>query len=112
MKARKYKIKVEVYESTVYLVLSEDCTKSFNSYAKKYKWDPEEEDNQGYFIKDNVQEYYMFLPFDAKLGTIAHEVLHATFDILQDHGVTLSPESEESFTYLHDYLIQKVQDKL
>lgn len=37
-------------------------------------------------------------------GTIAHEALHAIFSILDIVGIKLSVESEEAFTYLHEYI--------
>jgi hypothetical protein len=36
-------------------------------------------------------------------GVLAHEILHATFELLTARGVTYSEDSEEAFTYLHDY---------
>lgn len=114
MKTKKYKIKVDIYESDIWLVLTDNVVQTYDKLAKKYNWEinAEDEDYQGCFMPNSTNEYFMILPFNADLKLISHEVLHGTFAILEDHGVTLGPDSEEAFTYLHDYIIGKVQDKL
>lgn len=114
MKTKKYKIPVGVYDSTVYLVLSDNPDKTYKTLAKKYNWfeEDDEETNSAYFNSTSDFEYFIVMPFNPGIVTIAHEALHGTFAILKDHGVTLSPDSEEAFTYLHDFLVGKIQDKL
>lgn len=41
-------------------------------------------------------------------GVFSHEVLHATFELLRARGLELSTESEEAYTYLHDYYITEI----
>lgn len=36
-------------------------------------------------------------------GILSHEILHATFELLRSRGLMHSNESEEAFTYLHDF---------
>lgn len=36
-------------------------------------------------------------------GILAHEILHATFELLTARGLVYSETSEEAFTYLHDF---------
>lgn len=38
-------------------------------------------------------------------GILAHEVLHATFELLGGRGLEHCSESEEAYTYLHDFYI-------
>lgn len=42
------------------------------------------------------------------VGLVSHECLHLTHYVLQRAGITLTKESEESFTYLHEKLVEKV----
>lgn len=39
------------------------------------------------------------------IGFIAHELGHASFAILRDVGIVLNKDSEEAYTYLHEYLL-------
>jgi len=113
MRSTKYKIEVDIYTSKIFLVLSDNPKKTFNTYAKKKQdWVLEEDDDVGYFIRDNSGVYYMFIKPDPTLEEFTHEIQHATFDILRDHGVVLSGESEEAFTYLNDYLVKKLKQKV
>lgn len=41
-------------------------------------------------------------------GILAHEVLHASIDILRERGMDLCEESEEAYTYLHDFFITDI----
>jgi hypothetical protein len=45
-------------------------------------------------------------------GIFSHEVLHATFELLRARGLELSVESEEAYTYLHDYYITEIYKNL
>ena len=42
---------------------------------------------------------------------LAHETLHATFDVLTLRGMKLSDESQEAFTYYQQYLISVILHK-
>jgi len=39
---------------------------------------------------------------------LAHEVLHATFRIIRQTGAQLSSKSEETYCYLHQWIIRKI----
>lgn len=41
------------------------------------------------------------------IATLGHELLHAVFFLLKYCGVKYSDESEEAFTYLHEFFINK-----
>lgn len=43
---------------------------------------------------------------------LAHELTHVTFDILNKRGFSLSPESEEAYTYLMGHLTGAVMRKI
>lgn len=42
------------------------------------------------------------------VGLVAHESLHLTHYVLHRAGISLTKESEESYTYLHEKLVEKV----
>ena len=41
------------------------------------------------------------------IATLGHELLHAVFFLLKYCGIKYSDESEEAFTYLHEFFINK-----
>lgn len=45
-------------------------------------------------------------------GILSHEILHATFELLRSRGLTYSEDSEEAFTYLHDFYITELYRNL
>lgn len=59
--------------------------------------------------------YFLWLPqvpsTAAQLGVLAHEIGHAAIGIMQKIGASLSPESEEAYTYLIQYLTERICEK-
>ncbi len=47
-----------------------------------------------------------------KLGIVVHESLHATFHVMREKGLSLTPESEEAFTYFHEWLVRGIAARL
>lgn len=45
-------------------------------------------------------------------GALAHEILHAVFEVTKKTGVEYSPEGEELYTYLMEYLTQAALETL
>lgn len=45
-------------------------------------------------------------------GILAHEILHATFELLTSRGLVHSQTSEEAFTYLQDFYITELYKRL
>ena len=59
--------------------------------------------------------YFPVAPNLAKsevIGTVAHELLHVTVQILRNAQVRLTGASEETYTYLHGHLMQEFWKKL
>ncbi len=48
---------------------------------------------------------------DAKLEHLLHEAFHATSHVLRHVGVSLTPESEETYAYLQDYLVREIKTR-
>lgn len=49
---------------------------------------------------------------DEDYGTLAHEILHAVFNITEKVGIEYSPEGEEVYTYLMQALMQAALKEL
>lgn len=46
------------------------------------------------------------------LGVLSHETLHCVIEVLRSVDLPLCVESEEAYTYLYGYLIQKILEKI
>lgn len=46
------------------------------------------------------------------IGVISHEVLHLVFEQARTKGIELCRESEEWFTYIHQYFLNRVLDRI
>lgn len=53
---------------------------------------------------DDHNEFHVLI-FQNGIDVLAHECLHVTINLLRHRGVLLSSKSEESFCYLHGYLV-------
>ncbi len=45
-------------------------------------------------------------------GILAHEIMHATFAILRRSGMKFSQKSEEAYTYLAEWITEKIYRKI
>lgn len=86
---------------------------------KKYDLHPEvtiEEWNYGKCVQKDTKNPIIWinsnLPHNKLLGALSHELLHATFFILEIKGVPINYENSEPFTYLLEYLTEKCLDKI
>lgn len=117
-KKRTYKIPIEIYNCIVYVVLSGDLVKTGSAICKNKNWSYEESEDESQdeavflYSESDSTEYYVLFNFNPSTRTILHEVNHCTFTILKHHGVRLSDESEEAFTYLSDFICSKILHKL
>jgi hypothetical protein len=120
LRENKLKIKIPIYDSDINLVITDDIYKSLVKICKKEDWLDLLEDIQdsgigsAYFLydDDSIGEYYMVLPYNADVFLISHEVLHATFIILDHHNVMYDKINHEAFTYLHGHIVETVYNKV
>lgn len=60
---------------------------------------------------NNEGQSIIYLPFfpstPARIACLGHEILHAVFHILDWCGVKYSEESEEAFTYLYEFFLNR-----
>lgn len=65
-----------------------------------------------YMYQEKFQLHYIHIFEHSNLieliSHVSHEALHATFSILEEKGVTYTPESEEAYTYLQHYILGEI----
>lgn len=109
-----YNIPIDIYHHKIHFIIGNSKQALKVLEKKTSKANVIELKNKDMSLYDG---YYYLLPngdsfiwirenLDSKdfFGIIAHEALHATFSILDIVGIKLSVESEEAFTYLHEYI--------
>lgn len=120
LKESRFTIKIPVYDSDIHVVVSTDIQKSYIKLCKKLNWlnllediqDSSQDSACFVYSDEEVGDYYMILPYGVDIFVISHEVLHATFIILEDHNVMFDKGNHEAFTYLHGHLMEVVYNKL
>jgi hypothetical protein len=104
LKSWRTKLKI-ILTNNLLQTLSEDGFGDW--YTKKtepaaiFVWDEEEPD-----------DYRIYITKRASPGDISHECLHAAGRILYDCGVVYTIDNDEPFTYLTQYLVDYIYDKL
>lgn len=122
MKAKKplyinTSIVAEVWQAGIMLWV---CTpEKGTELLKKYGLHPEitiENWNNGKCIQKDSKNPIIWinsnLPQNELVGTLSHELLHATFFILEIKGVPINYENSEPFTYLLQHFTEKCLDKI
>ena len=119
LKENRFTIKTPVYDSDIHVVVTTDIHKSYTRLCKKLNWlelleDENSSQDSACFVygQEEVGDYYMILPYGVDIFVISHEVLHATFIILEDHNVMFDKHNHEAFTYLHGHLMEMVYNKM
>jgi len=69
-------------------------------------------DGSGFLYTEFPKGYAMLISHTDSwiktVGLVTHECLHLTHYVLQRAGITLTKESEESFTYLQEKLVETI----
>lgn len=108
---QKFKIPVPLYRTSVHVLIgvSEKETKKY--YKKLGGEKPEYcemgETTEALTVCDRSGLVFILLSEKACHSIVAHEMLHATFYILDSRGIKLNDSSEEAFTYLLGYLMKE-----
>lgn len=105
----KRKINIPIYD---HFDLTIVVTNKFLKTAKKLSKGEVNTNYEGVFftVKDELDLYVVFDKQYLKPSIVAHECLHVAIHILNDVGIKICSESEEAFTYLQAYLINKVYE--
>lgn len=110
LKLIKKKYKIPLYDHmTITIAITNDMQLGF----KKITGQPREDPSVGLFFHSGGNDCWIILntadlyghTLDA--GMIAHEALHATNYILEYIGMELTEQSEESYTYLLQWIVNE-----
>ncbi len=122
MKKRKFQVEEDIFRSN-FIVFSGFDWKSikkiiaedYPDFAAELPTDEEEKSTDALFHwqtnKDGKKLRILYFQ-DTKPQTIAHECLHATFNLLKDRGMTLTESSEETYTHFFERLFSAVTNGL
>lgn len=109
MKTITHNIEIEVFKAVVNVLIDKTVWKALKSV------DCVEDDKEYYdganAMHINTKSGYSILAFKSKEithGIIAHECMHAVFSIMDRKGISYCIQSEEAFTYVLGYLVDKV----
>ena len=111
----KKRIKIPLYNHlSLVIIISDDV------YNASYDYigidNPDKESNaRGVFISNGGNESILSINPNQKsisdlAGIVSHEALHATNYIMDFVGMKLSSDSEESYTYLLQYIVEEVMN--
>ena len=92
----------------------------FNKFMKRnYKYEVGSDNFDGLFVslpKGEFESHFIYLKYFPEtpysIGVLCHEVLHFVFHICTNSGIKKHKHSEETYTYLHQQLIEKALEKI
>lgn len=119
-------IYLDIYDATVYVSINQ----TDNEFKKSYMKAKGESDDilVDMYVNQTSKEserhlgrtlfsggcatvrIYSDLSTSMRMGTLVHELFHATDMILEDKGLQLVPGSDEAYSYLIGYLMEKTMD--
>lgn len=103
---RSKKINIKLYQCKVHFIYTDNLSKEYLKLHKKYKEVPEEpaENGEAWTLTFSIEDYYILIrEGDESVNTIAHEVYHAVYNILDDRGIN----DEESGAWMCGMLIEE-----
>ena len=109
-KAYKGEFQVDVFDCSVYMVVSPFLRRSINATKRHYKDETIDFEPAGYFYRpglgDRIGKYYIFIHKDCvDHNTINHEQQHLLECILSDRSIR---NKGEVTSYLNGYLSKKI----
>lgn len=100
------KININLYQCRVHLILTDNLAKEYDRLHKKYKDIPSQPGDAGeaWTLTFDISDYYILVSDKSKyINTIAHEVYHVVYGILNDRDI----DDEESGAWLCGMLIDE-----
>lgn len=98
----RYKIKIPIYGQTVRVYFG---TEAYHRDFPEYKKDGD----NGCFAFVQCNECGPCMVFiEASPNTVAHECVHAAWDVLDHVGVKVSADNQEPLAYLVGYIVEHV----
>ena len=110
---RKKTIKVEPYNYTLHIVVSDDIVESYkkrelSAIDKVTEREQPDQHTEAFIWRhEGCVEIYAFFKPNATPSTVAHEMLHVCGFIMRRVGVPLTDDTEEAWAYLLDNLVEK-----
>jgi hypothetical protein len=104
------KFKIDTYsDREIIVIIVDNCSEGHKYISQKYKYtDTETFDNyDAVSIMHKTRSYLIFRFKDLSHSIIAHECMHAAYDILDLVGIPLRAENSEAITYLLETIIRK-----
>jgi hypothetical protein len=115
MRNKTLTIKVDIYDSIVKIIYTNDIIKTRDNLFKKHPhlgvFDANNTEALFECCTDHIGEYWILFPMEPSINTIVHEVSHACFRILTDHDVSCDIDNDEAFAYLSGYLAERIYNK-
>ena len=103
---RTKNIKINMYQCAVHFILTDDLAKEYNRIYRKHKELPiyPAEDGEAWTLTFDISDYYILVSEKHKfVNTIAHEVYHVVYSILNDRDI----DDEENGAWLCGMLIDE-----
>lgn len=100
------KIDIKLYQCKVHFIYTDSLSKEYLRLHKKHLELPTEpaENGEAWTLTFGIEDYYILVQDGASsVNTIAHEVYHVVYSILNDRGI----EDEESGAWLCGMLIDE-----
>lgn len=116
MKQVTKKIKVDVYDCTVHLIVTDSIDDSYNAIVNKYPkiGDQIKEKEKGTYLgltlygSGTNKKYWIIIEPSTPFPILVHECFHATHKILKERGIeVISDDVEESAAWLMEYIFSK-----
>jgi hypothetical protein len=98
MSEKIYRAKVPLYGTYLMLVVSDDVRAYHRQHCDR-------DDNVIAFTAWIKGRLSIIIPPDAKIGTIAHEVVHAAAEALDHHGAKWGVKNQEPLCYLITWIM-------
>lgn len=104
-----FKIHVDIYKTDVHVIIDETDEASMK-YLKKVAGSDTEfiimrSQAEAVTVRHECGLCFVRLRKDYLISTVAHEMLHCVFYILNGKGMEYNDGSEEAYTYLLEYLM-------
>lgn len=106
-----YETYIEVYVSDDIANTSKAAEDKYPEYLKPYKG---ADKCMGLFrcSDETASMYWMFLKKKTSINTLVHECVHATSRILYDRGIPINYDNDETFAYLHGYIVEQIHKQI
>lgn len=120
VKNKPYIISIDIYKHDILVFFGDKsvlikCLRRYLEDRQIEKFDRYITTEKGCSCMFDTGQLILYMPNVPKklddFTTLNHEIFHCTTLILKRIGVSLSPESEEAYAYLYEYITQRIFSK-